>query len=139
MTPRNKKPFLLAIPLVLLAGGLAIAFMPDVEIPNINPDKSILQIETIESIDLAKGPVKVEAQSLKNEWFLNWELAEEREGITITKVDSLVYRVQVSATGHFEPVELSVYTVDSSVRHSVILTWDAVAESISLDVESIIF
>jgi len=139
MTQKKNKSILIALPLVLLASGLAIAFVPGIEIPDIHPVNNIIQMETTDTINLASGPVKVEAKTLKAEWFLNWELAEERETVSINKVDSLANRVEVKANQYFEPVELVVYTVDLSTRYSVILTWDEVGQSILLDETNITF
>lgn len=139
MTPRSKKPILLAIPLVLLASGLAFAFIPGIEIPSIGPDNKFIQIETVSDVNLANGSVTIEAKSLKDEWFLNWELEEERDGLKFEKTSTLQYRVNVSAERYFEPVEFSVFTVDSTVRYTITLNWDENAHSISLDESNITF
>lgn len=140
MTPRNKKPFLLAIPLVLLASGLAIAFFPGMKLPTTQPGKEYIPIETTTAtVNLTNGPAKIEALTLKNEYFLNWDLEEPREVVTITKIDSLQYRVEVSASGYFETVKLAVYTPDMATRYTISLTWDETAQSISLDQTNITF
>lgn len=138
MSSRKKKNILLTlVPLVLVAGGIFMLIRTE-----FNPGQGAarkVSIEEVREVNLALGPTIIEAKTLKNEWFLNWDLLDVREEIKFDKVDNLQYRVLVQATGFFVPVDLTVWTADLMTSYTVTLIWDENVKAIDLSPGAVIF